>query len=389
MFHRLTVSQLVTDIAIAAICVLLRSSFIGYDSSIMALVVLGMGTALALRRISPGLALITAWVVAVGQMLWSESPDTSNLAILAVLYATGRYGSGWIKWLGLISAISGAFVAVIYVVAVPYRGVVNFELDTLVVVFGDLWNNIPVVLVALAAALAVMGFSWTAGLLARTRALARENRRAQLAAEQEVVVEQERNRIARDMHDVVAHSLAVVIAQADGARYARASDPAAVDTALVTISSTAREALADVRLLLGQLRHSQDAGPQPALADLDRLIAQLRSTGLSVVLNEYGDPLSLPGGQQLAVYRIVQEALTNALRHGDSERDVVVDIDWSMDAAAITVTNDVPSPAREPRHGHGVAGMRERALLVGGSFAAGLDGNTFVVRATIPMLVTA
>jgi signal transduction histidine kinase len=389
MFRRLTVNQLVTDIAIAAICVLLRSSIGGYESSVTVLVVLGMATALALRRVSPALALIVAWVVVTGQMLSAESPDTFNLAILAVLYATGRYGNGWVKWFGLASAVFGAFIAVAYVLVLPFSSDVNYALDTLMLFFGNLQAIVPSLVVALVAALAVLGFSWTAGLLVKTRAAARENRRAQLAAEQVVVVEQERNRIARDMHDVVAHSLAVVIAQADGARYSRATDPEAVDDALTTISSTAREALGDVRLLLGQLRHSQDAGPQPALADLGRLVEQLRSSGLLIVLHEHGDPLSLPSGQQLAVYRIVQEALTNALRHGDIGREVVVDLDWSMDAAAVTITNAVASPSREPRHGHGLAGMRERALLVGGTFSAGLDGSRFVVRARIPMLVTA
>ncbi|WP_316313707.1 sensor histidine kinase, partial [Clavibacter michiganensis] len=134
---------------------------------------------------------------------------------------------------------------------------------------------------------------------------------------QDVVVEQERNRIARDMHDVVAHSLAVVIAQADGARYARLVDPEAADEALRTISTTARQALGDVRILLAQLRHSEDDAPQPELKELSDLIDQMRSTGLTIEFVETGQPGEFGTGQQLAVYRIVQEALTNVLRHGD------------------------------------------------------------------------
>ena len=162
--------------------------------------------------------------------------------------------------------------------------------------------------------------SWTLGLLARTWRNAREARIAAQVAERSVVVEQERNRLARDMHDVVAHSLAVVIAQADGARYTK--DPIASADALATISATAREALTDVRLLLGQLRHSQEAGPQPRVADLERLIDQVRDAGLTITVDEVGDRPELHASQALAVYRILQEALTNALRHGDTAKPV-------------------------------------------------------------------
>ena len=389
MFRRLTISQLVADVAIAAICVLLRSALIGYQTSPMPLVVLGMGAALALRRASPVLALVVAWVFALGQMLTMQSPDISNAAILAVLYATARYGEGWVRWAGLVSAISGAFISTAYAVLTPYTGLATSGGNSVGVSLSGIPNLLFGAGVGLTAALAVLGLSWTAGLLVKTRVTANVSRRSQLAAEQVVVVEQERNRIARDMHDVVAHSLAVVIAQADGARYARATDPGAVDDALTTISTTAREALADVRVLLGQLRHSQDIGPQPVLADLDRLVEQLRSSGLRVALEERGEPLILPTGKQLALYRIVQEALTNALRHGDVEREVRVVIDWSVDAATLTITNAVAAPATDPHVGHGLAGMRERALLVGGTFSAGPEGGIFVVRAGVPVLVAA
>lgn len=386
MFRRLTPSQIVVDIAIATLGVLLRSAVIGYTTAAMPLVVLGMGAALALRRVSPGVALVIAWIFALGQMLSRQSPDISNVAILAVLYTTARYGQGWVKWAGLVSAVTGAFVSTAYAVLTPYTGLLGSGR-------GLVWSMIPSALfsaaIGLTAALAVLGLSWTAGLLVRTRVNARESRLSQIAAEQVVIVEQERNRIARDMHDVVAHSLAVVIAQADGARYARATNPDAIDDTLTTISSTAREALADVRVLLGQLRHHQDAGPQPALADLDRLVEQLRSSGLLVELEERGDPLILPAGKQLALYRIVQEALTNALRHGDVEREVTVLIDWSVDAATLTISNTLAASAADIHAGHGLAGMRERALLVGGTSTAGQEGGAFVVRARIPATVTA
>lgn len=387
MFRRLTATQLAVDLAVAAVLVLLRSALLGYDATSMVIVVLGMGIALALRRLSPGLALALAWLFAIAQMLAMQSPDISNAAILAVLYATARYGEGWVRWAGLGSATVGAFVATLYMFLTPYFGIVGSGGNSLSVSLSNVPSQLIGVAVGVTAALAVLGLSWTAGLLVRTRVNARESRLKQRAAESEVAVEQERNRIARDMHDVVAHSLAVVIAQADGARYAHESE--SKDDALSTIASTAREALADVRVLLGQLRHSQDAGPQPALADLGRLVEQLRASGLLVSLTENGDPLALPTGQQLALYRIVQEALTNALRHGDAGRQVAVTIDWLPDGANLTVANAVASPPKPQHAGHGLVGMRERALLVGGTFEATLERERFVVRASIPMLVSA
>jgi signal transduction histidine kinase len=216
---------------------------------------------------------------------------------------------------------------------------------------------------------------------------ARENRLAQEAAEEQTVAEQERTRIARDMHDVVAHSLAVVIAQADGARYAASADPAAATTALTTISATAREALADVRLLLTQLRHSQGEGPQPSLADLEQLYGQVRSAGVDLRVDVDPAPQGEPAtSTQLAVYRILQEALTNALRHG-GPGGVDVSLAWHPDRVDLSVRNDLtPAPAGEKRApGHGLIGMRERAQLIGGRVDAAPAGPSFLVSGSLPI----
>ena len=127
-----------------------------------------------------------------------------------------------------------------------------------------------------------MLLAWTVGALVRTSLRARRTQRERERAERERIEEQERGRIARDMHDVVGHSLAVIIAQADGARYAADADPQAGKDALATISTTARSALADVRLLLAQLRHSEGMAPQPMLNDLESLYSQVRAAGLAV-----------------------------------------------------------------------------------------------------------
>ncbi|MFC0197114.1 sensor histidine kinase, partial [Microbacterium arthrosphaerae] len=220
------------------------------------------GAALAVRRLAPALALTLAWAGALLQVGLGRPPSLSDVAIFGVLYATAAYGTARVYWAGLASALVGALVITVYLMAGPmFAG------------GGLSWQNLPLALVMLVAAAFALGLSWTIGALVRTAVRARETREAQRRAEADAIAEQERVRIARDMHDVVAHSLAVVIAQADGARYAAAADPAAATEALTTISSTARAALADVRLLLGQLRHRQGDGPQPTLADLEELYA--------------------------------------------------------------------------------------------------------------------
>lgn len=370
MFRRLTPFQLTVDVGIAVLCVLVRITM-QFDSLAMWFVVVLMAGALAIRRLSPGLALAVAWVGAILQMLAMLPPDVSNAAIVAVLYATARYGGRWVKWAGLVSAGAGALVSTGYVV---------FILGGFFA-YNDPASYIRVLPFALVGALTTLGLSWTLGLLVKTWSNALEARRSQAAAEKIVVVEQERNRIARDMHDVVAHSLAVVIAQADGARYA--GDKTATDAALTTIAATARDALADVRLLLAQLRHSQEPGPQPVLADLDRLVEQLRQAGLVVAVEHRGTPVALPAARELALYRIVQEALTNALRHGDTDEEVLVLVQWTPDSVSLTISNALGT-ATQNENGHGIDGMRERALLVGGTLDASPENDHWVVSARIP-----
>lgn len=324
-----------------------------------------MAGALAVRRASPALALGTAWAGAIVQMVVGLNPMPSNIAIFAVLYVTAAYGSRLLFWLGFSSALLGAVVITLYLF-----------LGTTFVSAGAGLATLSVAAATLVAATFALLLAWTVGALVRTSVRARDTRVAQERAEAEAVAEQERVRIARDMHDVVAHSLAVVIAQADGARYAAASDPSAradavVADALDTISTTARAALADVRLLLTQLRHSQADGPQPTLADLEGLYAQVRAAG--VALDVDIDPApheDVPAAVQLAVYRILQEALTNAMRHGDRGL-VSVAIAWRADRVELEVRNGVPAGTAPQRSGHGLIGMRERASLVGGTLEAG------------------
>lgn len=387
--------QQVVDVVGAAVFFLFSMFFtavplgywVGVESSRSLLVATilsaGFSIALGIRRWSPPLALALAWTMAIAQMLFGLPPLPANIAIFGVLYVTAAYGSRLLFWLGFGSGLLGAAAITVYLLVPPLVRA-GLSLD------GAIQENLLVgITVFFSAALALL-LSWTVGALVRTAFRARDNRLAQERAEAETAVEAERNRIARDMHDVVAHSLAVVIAQADGARYAASADPAAATASLEAIGSTARSALADVRLLLTQLRHSQADGPQPTIADLEQLYAQVRAAGVDLRVDVDPMPRSEPpGAVQLAVYRILQEALTNALRHGDGGR-VDVRLAWHSDAVELEVRNR-RGVVESPRGGHGLMGMNERAALVGGRVNAGPQADEngrpdwFVVSARLPI----
>jgi signal transduction histidine kinase len=392
MFRKLSSVQLTVDIVVGGIWFLI-TAVAGGVHLISAAVGLGMGLALALRRVSPTLALTVAWVFSLGQVSLGAPPEPANLAILPVLYATSAYGSRALRWVGFASTFLGAAVITASLLLPNFIGNA-LSVGPTIIVGPDAVALARSSLVVFVGSAAAFLLSWTAGLLVRIWRQARENRQAAAAATEEMVAEQERVRIARDMHDVVAHSLAVVVAQADGARYLGSKDPAATDAALATIATTAREALSDVRVLLSQLRHSQDDGPQPTLVDLDRLVEQLRASGLTIAQEVSGTPLALGTAQQLAVYRIVQESLTNALRHADREQPVLVHFGWTQRGLDLTISSALVAAkttrtGRTPivgaaTTGHGIAGMTERAALVGGHLTAAVDGARFVVHAWLP-----
>jgi len=391
VFRRLKTYQLVVDCSTALVFFViawpvetvlaagafgLEYRFGSFGQLIFAAVIAALfASSLAVRRLSPPVALGLAWAGALVQMGLGRPPSFSDLAIFGVLYATAAYGSRPVYWAGFASALVGALVITVYLFAGPaFAG------------GGLSWQTLPLALVMLVAAAFALGLSWTIGALVRSAVRARENSEAQQRAEAETAAEQERVRIARDMHDVVAHSLAVVIAQADGARYAAASDPAVATEALVTISTTARSALADVRLLLGQLRHRQGDGPQPTIADLEEVYAQVRAAGVPLRVDvDPAPPGEPPAAVQLAVYRIMQEALTNALRHGAPGGAVDVRLSWLPDRVELSVRNAAAAATADGRPGHGVIGMRERAQLAGGRLDAGAEGGDFVVRSVIPI----
>jgi signal transduction histidine kinase len=200
----------------------------------------------------------------------------------------------------------------------------------------------------------------------------------------------ERTRIAREMHDVIAHSLAVMIAMADGASAKLRRDPARAGAAIDAVAEVGRQTLGETRRLLGVLRDPDgrpDLSPQPGLDRLGELVHVVRDTGLQASLEVSGDAFPLPPSAELAAYRIVQEATTNTLKHAVGAARVAIRLRYSRRTLEIEVTDDgAVAPAEAGgAEGHGIQGMRERVGLFGGSLVAGAgpDGG-WVVRAVLP-----
>jgi signal transduction histidine kinase len=228
--------------------------------------------------------------------------------------------------------------------------------------------------------------------LSRVRTTLLERQARQLAdtqaAKTALAVEQERSRIARELHDIVAHHVSVIVAQAGGAQKVFGSNPNQAREALGSIEVTGREALTEMRRLLGVL-HTQhgatELAPLPGLDQLPALVAQARRAGLSVDLSTVGTPRPLDAGVELSAYRIVQEALTNSLKHaGPAHADVV--IGYRPDVLEVEVHDDGHGCLRDPIPGQGLVGMRQRAALLGGRLDAGPVGSHgFRVTAQLPV----
>lgn len=391
MFRKLARYQIVVDVVFAATFTLLfLSTGTEIDGVPATVVLIGYGLALALRRGSPALALALSWIVAIGQMAAGLGTQPGNLAILFVLFSTAAYGTVGLRRLGLASVAVGGIAAALYLTFVGGDSYV-YAPSTEGRTAGEISRQLAVIVVP---SWGVLGLSWALGRISLANRMSVEEKHQRALAEmeqaqvvQDIAVEHERNRIARDMHDIVAHSLAVVIAQADGARYARAIDPDSVDRALTTIASTARDALRDVRGVLAQLRHSADDVPAVDSQNLDGLAERMRGAGLKIDFITSGDPADLGASGQLTLYRIAQEALTNALRHGDSRTPVSVVLAHVDENFVLTVRNRVASDAvAKAPGGHGLIGMRERAALSDGSLTADLDQGEWTLVARLPVV---
>ena len=387
MLRQLTPTQRIVDLLIAAgyalvfvVVPLVSSAF----DAVQVAVAVCCAAALALRRWSPAIALALAWAGALVQMAGLQDPSVLDAAIPPIVYACAVYGTRGVRWAAFTSSLIGGAIAGVFVGRYSFFQLVQGAADAAPEAVRQFLTTGILTAVTLLLA-------WTLGVLVSTAQQSSRNRREADEAGQQAAAEQERTRIARDMHDVVAHSLAVVIAQSDGARLLRRTDPESVDEALETIGGVARAALADVRVLLQQLRYEGTTSVQPGLADLDALVAQFRASGLPVELRRDAEADAAGTPVQLAAYRIVQESLTNALRHGDLSQPATVVLARTPHGLEVEVQSalDPSRPARPSPGGHGLIGMRERAGAVQGDLRAGPDGDRFRVRAFLPAGSTA
>ena len=347
----------------------------------------GQGTALVVgsllvaplvwRRRDPVRAATVVTALGVVQLVFVDEFLPANVSALVMVYALAAYAPRWARRAGLVGGLVGAVLAALRYFSAGAS-------DALVPAAG----SIGVAVVA----------AWALGDLrrARLRQFADLQERARLLElerdqEMRLAATAERARIAREMHDVVAHSLSVVIAQADGGRYAGRTDPDAATGALEAIATTGRQALTDMRGLLGVLREDggEEYAPQPDVAAIPALVEDVRASGLDVDLLVEGAPRELPAGPQLAAYRIVQESLTNVLKHAGPARRAWVRLHWRPDALELSVLDDGRGAsagiAASDGAGQGLVGMRERARLHGGRLDAGpRPGGGFGVHAVLP-----
>jgi len=242
---------------------------------------------------------------------------------------------------------------------------------------------------------AFIGVSWATGfILSRRSERARElaERAARLEREQleaaERAVAGERQRIARELHDVIAHSVSVMTVQAGAVRRLLLPEQERERQALEAVEATGREALTEMRRLVGLLRDKgtmPDFAPQPGMETIDTLLDGVRAAGLPVDLEIEGESRELPPGVDLAAYRVVQEALTNALKYAGPAH-AWVEVHWLPDALELEIANDGRSDGDGDGSGHGLTGMRERVSLYGGEIESGpRDGGGYVVRARLPL----
>jgi signal transduction histidine kinase len=242
----------------------------------------------------------------------------------------------------------------------------------------------------------ILTLAWFFGSALRTRTeQARELSERVVAAERaravaaERATAAERARIARELHDVVAHSVSVMVVQASGVRRLLKDEQHREREALLSVEQIGRQALTEMRRMLGVMRSGEDPpaalAPQPGLQHLDRLIAQVEEAGLAVTLRVEGHRPALSPGVDLSAYRIVQEGLTNALKHAKGAQAEVV-VRYIDSSVQLEIADDGPGAVNGETGGHGLVGMRERVALYGGTIEAGpRDGGGFVLRAKLPV----
>ncbi|WP_152365500.1 sensor histidine kinase [Microlunatus speluncae] len=357
------------------------------------------GLTVGLIRRLPGLALALVWLTCSVQLLTDTGLMLVQLSVALVAFGTARWGRAATVWLSGLSIPAAAVIVLVIVYVGGLRGLAQLAGNKLLVdalrELGTVWQ-----LTAAGVGVLTLGAPWLIGLVLRFGARAEESRVSQAVAEEDAArafreteqareiarLREEQARLARDVHDVVGHSLAVILAQAESAQYRDDADTAQFKITMANIATSARTSLRDVRQVLSETQQgsSQHGG-------LDTLIGGARSSGHEVVTSVIGTARPLPPELAEVAYRVLQEMLTNAIKYGDRDSPVAVEREWG-NALRIEVRNvigDHGSTGTSAGGGQGLDGMRRRLESIGGQLelrrADGSAGTTFIATAWLPI----
>ncbi|MER5640837.1 sensor histidine kinase [Kitasatospora sp. NPDC002227] len=354
----------------------------------VSLVVAGL---MVVRRKYPNLATGVGVALGLAQIAFDVVPGASSIGYLVFAYTAAAFGAPWASRLALAVGLSAGPLTVWRFYGIDHDESTGSPHGMAQALFLAALLSTPFL------------FCWAWGRLTRVRRaylVELEDRAARLERERDaqakVAVAAERARIARELHDVVAHNVSVMIVQADGAAYVMDNSPQQAKEALGTIAATGRQALVEMRRLLGVLRTADTADeyvPQPGVEELPDLLEQVRTAGLPVSFSTTGEARDLPRGVELTVYRIVQEALTNVRKHGGPDVRANVAVDFRDRELEVLIEDDGRGSTDEQLAGggtdglgHGLIGMRERVGMVSGSLDVGpRPGGGFRIRAVMPL----
>lgn len=313
-------------------------------------------------------------------------PTYAAAAIIA--FFVGLYAPGARRYVALpVGAVASTLIAYCIVTG----GIFGRMIRALELAYGPhpLWAGFAGVSLAVFGLFAVGWLLGVAGASLTLRRTLQTTKTKLEATDFELRLSQVRENVARDVHDALAHSLAIVVAQAEGAIALQTTKPEVALHSLRNIANVGRGALVDVRRLVEKIQEREDGvGERPSISDITQLLHHLQSIGMNASVHVSGDPRKMGWFQELAVYRIVQESLTNALKHAGISADATVELVWMTDGLAVRVVSEKGTPLIPPREagrGVGIEGMKERAQMAGGRLdAQNAPDGSFIVTAFIP-----
>ena len=332
----------------------------GRDVDALAVVLVALSALPLLARRRAPLAVFAATAAASSVLYALDYPPGPPLGPTIALFSLGLHPSA------LGGRVTAAVVAAFFALHIAAAGIGNDDFPVVPALLGSL----------------LWGGAWVIGDRVRLRRERARHGEEEAERELRLAVAEERTRIARDLHDSAGHALNVILVQAGAARLLRERDPERARTALEAIEDVARETVGEIDRLVHVLResHTDAVAPPVGLAALDALVERHRAAGLDVTVQTEGEPRTLPRAVDQAAYRILQEALTNAGRHGDARADLR--LTYGPRSLSLAVTNPAARAPASP--GHGIAGMRERAELLGGRLDADRVDGGFRVTAELP-----